>query len=327
MPGPRFSGPAGALLGALLVSVLAQACAEQRRETPVPVGAPKVILTVLETPLRTTVVAHISQRFCEGPSSMMRTMAQLQRTIDCSQDYKGNGGKGSIAEQIAASQVDIVLGGGTRHFDQPIEGDTETTVIDAAVANGYTVIRTREELASLSSDTKVLGLFSPGTMPVQIRGRNGAEARPIEKVEGQVRLPEPFACEPNPEFEDTPTLAEMTRKALGHLDDIAGYMLVVESASINKQSHVRRPCGHISELGQLDEALGVALGYSEAHPETLILVTADHTHAAQIVAETGLFVALNYASPGRVARLRTPEGGIMGVNYATNDSGLSEFPN
>ena len=46
MPGPRFSGPAGALLGALLVSVLAQACAEQQRETPVPVGAPKVILII-----------------------------------------------------------------------------------------------------------------------------------------------------------------------------------------------------------------------------------------------------------------------------------------
>ena len=46
MPGPRFSGPAGALLGALLVSVLAQACAEQQRETPVPVGAPKVLLII-----------------------------------------------------------------------------------------------------------------------------------------------------------------------------------------------------------------------------------------------------------------------------------------
>ena len=72
---------------------------------------------------------------------MVRQMPQLQRTIDCSQDDKGNGGKGSIAEQSAASQVDIVLGGGTRHFDQLIEGDTETTVIDAAVANGYRVIR------------------------------------------------------------------------------------------------------------------------------------------------------------------------------------------
>lgn len=147
----------------------------------------------------------------------------------------------------------------------------------------------------------------------------------MEKVDGQVRLPEPFACEPNPAYENTPTLAEMTRAALTHLDGRGGFMLMIELASIDKQAHVRRPCGHIGELGQLDETLAVALEYEEAHPETLVLVTADHGHAAQIVSETGEFMALNFASPGYFARVRTPEGGIMGINYATNDSTISEY--
>ncbi len=100
---------------------------------------------------------------------------------------------------------------------------------------------------------------------------------------------------------------------------------MIESASIDKQSHVRRPCGHIGELAQLDEALRVSLDYAAEHPETLILVTADHSHAAQIVDETSTFASLNFASPGHFARLITPEGAIMGINYATNDSPIMEY--
>jgi len=270
-------------------------------------------------------VAHVNQRLCQGPSAMVRTNRRGRLSVDCSQDYKANGGLGSIAEQIAASNVDVVLGGGSRYFEQTIEGNTEMSVIDAASANGYQVIRERSELEQLIPGSKVLGLFSPNTMPVQLRGVNDAEAVTVERVDGEVRLPEPFACEPNPGFEAMPTLADMTHAALNELDDHDGFMLMIESASIDKQSHLRRPCGHVGELQQLDEVVGIALEYAQSHPETLILVTADHSHAAQIVEETGgPFIALNYASPGHFARLRTMEGGIMGINYATNDSPIQE---
>ena len=270
-------------------------------------------------------VAHVGQRFCQGPVDVAQGVERPARVIDCSPNSKASGGQGSIAEQIAESGVDILLGGGSQYFDQLVEGITATAVADAARANGYDVIRERDELANLGDESPVLGLFSPNTMPVRLRGAGGAEARRIEQVDGHVRLAEPFVCEPDPAFENTPTLAEMTRAALTHLDGIEGFMLMIESASIDKQSHVRRPCGHIGELGQLDETLAVALKYSEVHPETLVLVTADHSHAAQIVSETGEFIALNFASPGYFARVRTPEGGVMGINYATNDSPIREY--
>jgi alkaline phosphatase len=95
---------------------------------------------------------------------------------------------------------------------------------------------------------------------------------------------------------------------------------MVESASIDDQAHYWRTCGHIGEVGQLDEALQVALDYAMQHPETLILVTADHGHAAHLIPDISELAPQNYASPGRFARVRTPEGGIMGVNYASNDS-------
>jgi alkaline phosphatase len=270
-------------------------------------------------------VAHISYRLCEGPRSMVSTNATNPAfSTNCSADLKANGGKGSIAEQIAASRIDIGLGGGARYFAQPAEGDADRTVADLAAQNGFRLVGTAAELAALPSGGKVLGLFAPGTMPVQWRGVGGAQAQLVERDKnGRVVMPEPFACEPDPAFA-VPTLPAMARAALTHLDDGRSFVLMIESASIDKQSHARRPCGQIGELKQLDDTLKLVLEYAAAHPETLVLVTADHSQAAQLVPETSWLAGANAASPGHFARLRTPEGGIMGINYATNDSNLQE---
>jgi alkaline phosphatase len=270
-------------------------------------------------------VAHVSYRLCESPRAMVSTNAGNPAfSTNCSADLVANGGRGSISEQIAASSLDIVLGGGERNFAQAAEGQTSKTVLDLAVDNGFRVIRTAEELASLQWDGKVLGLFAAGTMPVLWRGAGGAQAQRVQRdADGNVVLPEPFACEPDPAFGATPSLKAMTRAALNHLDG-RSFVLMVESASIDKQSHVRRPCGQIGELKQLDETLAELLDYAREHPETLVLVTADHSQAAQLVPERSWLSAFNAASPGHFARLRTPEGGIMGINYATNDSGMQE---
>ena len=94
-----------------------------------------------------------------------------------------------------------------------------------------------------------------------------------------------------------------------------------ESASIDKQAHRRKACGSIGELQQLNDALDSALVFAQSHPDTLILVTADHGQAAQIIPEESLFAASPYPiySPGHMARIITPEGPIMAINYATND--------
>ena len=271
-------------------------------------------------------VAHVSYRLCESPRAMTAADANANAVLtgNCPGDLAASGGKGSIAEQIAASRVDIVLGGGERYFAQVAEGETKSTVRDRAIANGFRVIGTAAELASLKRGGKVLGLFAPVTMPVQWRGAGGAQARRVQHDEnGRVVLPEPFACEPNPDYGATPPLTAMTRWALAHLDG-RSFVLMIESASIDKQSHVRRPCGQIGELKQLDDTLKLVLEYAAAHPETLVLVTADHSQAAQLVPETSWLAGLNAASPGYFARVRTPEGGIMGVNYATNDSEVQE---
>ena len=101
---------------------------------------------------------------------------------------------------------------------------------------------------------------------------------------------------------------------MDRLQNPRGFLLVVESASIDKQAHMRRPCGSIGEMQQLDEAVDSALNFAETHPETLILVTSDHAHAAQIIPETSLFSDFGVPAftPGYLARIKTPEGSIIG---------------
>ena len=271
--------------------------------------------------------AHTNSRDCENPSLMVDVEVYDGVFVDCSADLKRNGGKGSISEQLVSSGVDVLLGGGLKHFTVPSEaGDNE--VLALAKQAGYQVALNPEQLSGINQG-KLLGLFSDSTMPVIWRGEDGRKAeRPelswanlIHWSMGEVTYPDTMICEDNPEFTGLPTLVEMTDKALAVLSSEGDdFFLMIESASIDKQAHRRKACGSIGELQQLNDALDSALAFAESHPDTLILVTADHGQAAQIIPVESLFSASPYPiySPGHLARIVTPQGPIMAVNYATN---------
>ena len=78
----------------------------------------------------------------------------------------------------------------------------------------------------------------------------------------------------------------MTKKAIDLLQgDRDGFFLQVEGASIDKQDHAANACAQIGETIAFDNAIKVAQEYARSHPDTLIVVTADHAHTSQIVAE------------------------------------------
>jgi alkaline phosphatase len=200
-------------------------------------------------------------------------------------------------------------------------------------AETLTVVTDREALMSADPSVRLLGLFAQGHLPVRLQGTDGRIAEEpdtsmLNKVDwrlGSVTQPEPMDCEPNPDYGDTPPLSLLTQAALDHLsvNNERGLFLMVESASIDKQSHKRNPCGSIGEIAQLEETLAVALDYARSNPETLVIVTADHAQAAQIVPEPSLYadIPVPIYSPGYVARLNMPDGSLMTINYAT-----SSFP-
>lgn len=279
--------------------------------------------------------AHISYRLCENPGSMVDITYSGINLGGCEQDLQANGGPGSISEQLAKSGLDVLLGGGAKHFEPAVEGG-EQSVTRLAQVEGFSVVRSRENLLRAQPGERLLGLFSPGTMPVRLQGEGGRSAEApepsllnrVHPYLGSVTLPEPMRCEPNPEAAGLPGLGEMTDVALQQLshDNARGFFLMVESASIDKQSHERKPCGSIGELEQLEEAVASAMSFAQNHPDTLILVTADHSQAAQLVPQRSMFeqYTIPVFTTGKMARILTPEGSLLGVNYATNDFGYEE---
>ncbi|GGM47404.1 alkaline phosphatase [Longimycelium tulufanense] len=248
--------------------------------------------------------AHVVDRSCKGPESMAR----------CPSNAKENGGAGSIAEQLVQTGPDVLLGGGKNYFDQKVRaGEFQgRTVLEQATAAGYQSVTDADGLARAGRDRPLLGLFADGNMEVQWTG-------PAARVGGTP----PGTCQANPNLPaGAPKLADMTRKALDLLDRQdgnagKGFFLQVEGASIDKQDHAADPCGQIGETVGFDEAVAAGTAFARSHPDTLVLVTADHGHTSQIIPNDA-------QSPGQTATLVTRDGVPMTINYGTSVAGRSQ---
>src|SRR5262249_12860795 len=97
--------------------------------------------------------SHVASRTCQGPADMAA----------CPQDLKRNGGAGSIAEQLIAHEVDVLMGGGAARFEQQPMEDGRTPVQDA-LARGYRIIGATSGLPLATPGRRLLGLFATGNM-------------------------------------------------------------------------------------------------------------------------------------------------------------------
>jgi alkaline phosphatase/streptomycin-6-phosphatase len=240
--------------------------------------------------------AHISLRGCQGPTNMAA----------CPTETKAAGGLGSIAEQEVDHKVDVLLGGGRARFEQKISGgpDTGKTVIESAQAKGYQYVTDATGLSAASSKKPLLGLFHASNMSLEWSGP-AASTGP-----GNAAAP----CTENQRPANEPSLAAMTTKAIELLDNRRGFFLQVEGASIDKQDHATNACGQLGETVAFDQAVGAALDYQRAHPDTLVVVSADHSHTSQIVAEDagGSGIPTGYST-----NLTTKDGGKLTLTYGT----------
>ncbi len=279
---------------------------------------------------------HAAHRYCQSASAMHFANSALDKTQQCARDLKKNGGPGSIAEQLAAADIDVLLGGGTDLFNQRLEVDesNHSTILDKALSHGYQFLSTKEESQTAHSKTRLLGLFARTHLPVEWQGEHHRRAELIKTDnQGKAIFPRPFSCEKNPDHRDTPELAEMTSRAIQALsqNNDNGFFLMVEGASIDKQAHERNPCGQIGEIQAFDKAVSVGRQFAAQQTNTLIIVTADHGHAGQVVPLPESYQASSNAlkiesyPTGYYAVLKTLSGELMAVNYATNSSPHSQW--
>lgn len=122
--------------------------------------------------------------------------------------------------------------------------------------------------ALASRPDKLLGLFGYGNMNVALDKLAKRRGRPL--ADGTYVVDHYHAP-------DQPMLDEMTDAALATLSrNPSGFVLMVEGAHIDKQSHLMDPDRAIGEVLELDAAVGVARRFADRHPGTVIVVLADH---------------------------------------------------
>lgn len=241
---------------------------------------------------------------------------------------------------------DVILGGGLEHFnrrDAVNSGDTRDLTAELQ-SKGYAYVNTRTGLNALpggaGAPDRLLGLFyssggAGGTGAVANTGANGNMNVAYDKL----GLPRPSdeqgsnaGSTPVPNFNgftDQPFLDEMASRAIATLSKGGGpFILMVEGASIDKQSHPNHAAGVIYDVVEFDKAIGVGRAFGTRNggrnTDTLVLVTADHDQSMSIVGTTDTTIAgavLNTRSLSVYPRTATPfDPGL--VNNASPGPGV-----
>lgn len=177
--------------------------------------------------------------------------------------------KAEIVGMLYDVKPDVILGGGSAYFlDKSVPGSKrkdDKDYIKAFKDAGYSLATSQSELAKAPASGKLLGLFHTADMDVAL-DRMFLKKGTVAK------------------FPDQPGLVDMTEAALARLAKAPeGFFLMVEGASIDKQSHPMDWERAVVDTIEFDKAVGAAKAFAKTHPGTLIVVTGDHTHAVSVI--------------------------------------------
>jgi len=141
-------------------------------------------------------------------------------------------------------KIDVALGGGADDFSSAQREQLQKF--------GVQMIDHPEQLAAVTR-TPVFATFAAAGLPMAIDRRD-----------------------------NMPSLAALTDKALQLLgqelldQEPAGFVLMVEGSQIDWASHSNDIVGVLSEMQDFANAIAVARRYIDQHPDTLLVITADH---------------------------------------------------
>ncbi|MBU3603587.1 alkaline phosphatase [Polynucleobacter sp. AP-Kaivos-20-H2] len=176
-----------------------------------------------------------------------------------------------IADQLLLSGAEVILGGGSAYFyPQSSKGSRrkdEKNLVESFKSNGYQLAFTKQELLSASESKgtkKLFGVFHPDNMDGSL-DRLYLKKNTVEQYPNQ------------------PDLTEMTQSAIDVLSrNPNGFFLMVEAALIDKFNHPLDWERAAFDTIMLSNAVQIAKDFAKTHPDTLIIVTPDHTHSGSI---------------------------------------------
>ncbi len=176
-----------------------------------------------------------------------------------------------IADQLLSSGAEVILGGGSAYFyPQSAKGSKrkdEKNLVEDFKSEGYQLAFTKQELATAAQNKntkKLFGVFHPDNMDGSL-DRLYLKKNTVEQYPNQ------------------PDLTEMTQSAIDVLSrNPNGFFLMVEAALIDKFNHPLDWERAAFDTIMLSNAVQIAKDFAKTHPDTLIIVTPDHTHSGSI---------------------------------------------
>lgn len=181
-----------------------------------------------------------------------------------------------IAEQFTQSGVDVAVGAGLSAFiNRPDSMDLTAVLID----KGYDVYLDWKSVLNTQSQ-KFVGILEMS----DVHRRNKSSNRSAGAADGaEVCLAAKLAAEASDGdttrfSQPAEYLEKATIKAIEQLSKNApnGFFLMIESAIIDGYGHNNDSEGMIEEMQEFNHTLKALVAYVNGHPNTLLVVTADH---------------------------------------------------
>lgn len=174
-----------------------------------------------------------------------------------------------IVKMYLDAKIDVIMGGGSPNFLPKSTAGSKRKDDDDYIAkfkdDGFAVVTTATEMKDAAGGAKkLLGLFN------------------TSNIDGAYDLK--FGRGTTAKFPDQPDLVAQTRVALDMLSrNDQGFMLMVESARIDKYSHQLDWERSVYDTIMLDNAVKLAKEFANRNNDTLIIVVPDHAHAMSII--------------------------------------------
>ncbi len=184
-----------------------------------------------------------------------------------------------LTSQMMKNPADIILGGGREKFSEAQLKDWEN--------DGHIYVSGAQDFRAAPKNQKVLGLFTDNHMSYEADRDDTKE----------------------------PSLAEMTAFAIDALSEReTGYIIMVEAGRVDHAHHGSNAYRAMRDMQALNEAVKVAK--DKTADDTLIMVTADHSH---------VFTIAGYPARGNpimgLVRNPDPEAGKPSEDYALAEDG------
>ncbi|MCL1124061.1 alkaline phosphatase [Shewanella surugensis] len=157
----------------------------------------------------------------------------------------------AIAESYIDTDADVILGGGQRYFSE--------TLINKFKDKGYQYITELSQLDSVKKP-KVLGLFADIELPLAVNDK------------------------------DINSLTIETKKAISLLSQNPnGFVLLVEGSLIDWGGHDNDIVSAMGEMEEFANTIEVVEQYVRDHPDTLVVITADHNTGGLSIGANGVY--------------------------------------